>query len=152
MRERLDAPLSPAGRKCFVCGSDNPKGLKLKFYRLDHDAVTAELVPPPEWCGWDSLMHGGLQCLLLDEVTGWALVGLRGRYQCMTLSLEVKYRKPVRLDQKLTLIGRIVKETNTGSRVLGQILNQDGLVLCEAMAKIAHLNEERFSRIIESAP
>ena len=152
MRETLTPPARAGGRYCFVCGPDNPKGLHLQFYRLDDHAVTTEFDPPAEWCGWDGLMHGGLQCVLLDEVTAWAVSGLRQRPYMLTLSLEVKYRQPVRLGQKLVLVGRIISESERGSKVLGQILNQDGLVLSEATVKIIHVNEDRFTRIIRTAP
>lgn len=108
MREALTPPARAAGRNCFVCGPDNPKGLHLQFYRLDDDTGTTEYEPPAEWCGWDGLMHGELQGVLLDEITAWAVSGLRQRPFLLTLSLEIKYRKPVRLGQKLVLVGRIV--------------------------------------------
>ena len=152
MRVALTPPARARDRNCFVCGPDNPIGLHLQFYRLDDDAVTTEYEPPAEWCGWDGLMHGGLQCVLLDEITAWAVSGLHQSPYLLTLSLEVKYRQPVRLGQRLVLVGRIKHETARGSTVLGQILNQDGLVLSEAIAKILHLDEKRFNRIIASAP
>jgi acyl-coenzyme A thioesterase PaaI-like protein len=152
LREPLVPPDRTSSSKCFVCGPDNPKGLHLKFYRLDEDAVTAELTPPPEWSGWDGLMHGGLQCVLLDEVTAWAISGLRQKKYFLTAGLEVKYRKPVRLDQVLTLVGRIVSEDERSSRILGQILNRSGEVLSEATAKVLHLEPGRFQTIIEAAP
>ena len=139
-------------RHCFVCGPDNPAGLHLDFYRLDDDAVYTELVPPAQWQSWDGLMHGGLQCLLLDEVTAWALTGLRRRAHFFTTGLEIKYRRPVRLDQKITLVGRIMSETHTGSRVHGAIMNGAGDILSEATARIVHLSEDRFHRIIDDAP
>lgn len=152
MKEKLEHPSNEGATKCYICGLDNPKGLHLDFYRLDEDTVTAELVPPPEWHGWDGLMHGGLQSTLLDEVTGWAVTGLRDHEYTITLRLEVRYRKPVRLNQKLTLIGRIIKETHRGSLVLGQILNQDNEILCEGTAKLLHLDKKRFRRVVETAP
>ena len=56
VRESLKPLPESNAPKCFVCGQDNDKGLKLKFYRLDEDTVTAELVPPPEWSGWEGLI------------------------------------------------------------------------------------------------
>lgn len=153
MKVKLDRPTDRLnGNHCFVCGPDNPKGLHLEFYRLDDETVTAELEPPPEWTGWDQLMHGGLQCVLLDEITAWALTGLRNRQYFLTTGLEVRYRRPVRVKQKLTLVGRILEETSRGSRIQGQILNAAGDVLSEAVARVVHLDEGRFLDVVRSAP
>ncbi|MEW5722173.1 MAG: PaaI family thioesterase [Thermodesulfobacteriota bacterium] len=152
MTRPLKTPWRTSGRKCYLCGPENPEGLKLKFYRQDENTVTAEVYPPQFWCGWDGLMHGGLQCALLDEVTAWALTGLRDRRYFLTTSLAVKYRRPVRLDQKLRLVGCIVQESERGSEVLGQIQNEAGLVLSEATAKVLHLDREKFRRLVAAAP
>ncbi len=152
MNEPLTPPRRSGAEYCFVCGPENTQGLHLQFFRLDDDAVYTKFTPPAEWSGWKGLMHGGLQCVLLDEITAWALNGLRDRPHFFTSGLEVRYRKPVRLDQEITLVGRITSETNRGSRVLGQILNEAGEVLSEANARIVHVDADRFKKIVESAP
>ena len=70
----------------------------------------------------------------------------------MTTTLQVRFRKPVRLDQKITLVGRVIKTTNTGSRVRGELFSQDGQLLSEAEARIVHAGEKRFNRIVDTAP
>ncbi|MFH1090717.1 MAG: PaaI family thioesterase [Pseudomonadota bacterium] len=151
MQKALDWPEREGSRKCFICGPENSKGLHLKFFKLDEDAVTTEFYPPQEWSGWDGLMHGGLQCALLDEITAWAVSTLKGRVYFVTIGLEVRYRRPVRLDQKLTLIGRILKETGRGSRVLGRILDRKGRVLSEAESTVLHVDRERFQKLMASS-
>jgi len=152
LKQPLFTPPDTPASKCFVCGPDNPRGLHLQFHQQDGDRITAEIDPPEEWIGWDGLMHGGFQCLLLDEVTAWTVTGLLGREYCMTTTLEVRFRKPVRLGQKLTLVGQIIKTTHSGSRVRGELLSQDGQLLAEAEARIVHAGEQRFKRILETAP
>ena len=152
MSEHFAPPERSGDRYCFVCGPDNPKGLHLEFFRTEEDTVTSTFHPPMEWSGWEGLMHGGLQCVLLDEITAQALTRLAGRAYFLTTGLEVKYRKPVRLNQRLTLMGRILSRTERGSRVLGQILNDDGEVLSEAEARIVHVDSERFHAILDKAP
>ncbi len=140
------------GRKCFVCGPDNPQGLHLEFYKLDEETITAQVTPPPEWCGWDNLMHGGFHCVFLDEITAWAVTGLRGVKHFVTAGLDVRYRKPVRLNQTLVLKSSIIEESSRGAKVRGQICNQAGEVLSEAKVRIVYLDEERFHQIVDNAP
>ena len=152
MKQLILPPRRNSASSCFACGQDNPKGLHLKFYLKDDRTVTTDLVPPPEWCGWENLMHGGLQCVLLDEITAWAVTALAGREYFLTAGLDVKYRKPVRLDQKLTLIGRLLESSDRASRVHGQILGENGDVLSEATARVVHVDEARFQKILETLP
>jgi len=152
MKELIQRPPGGSGDKCFVCGPNNPKGLHLKFYCSDHRTVTTELVPPQEWNGWEGLMHGGLQCVLLDETVAWTVAGLIHKDFAVTTTLEVRYRKPVRLNQRLTLLGRVLWQSERGSRVEARILGQDGEVLSEATAKVVHMNEKLFEKMIDSVP
>jgi acyl-CoA thioesterase FadM len=69
-----------------------------------------------------------------------------------TTSLEVKYRRPVRIDQELHVVGRLLDNKGSKSRVQGLIMNSDGVVLVEAVARILHVTNEKFSEIIEKAP
>ena len=148
MRTPLKKAFEEDGNKCFACGTENTHGLKLEFYRIDDDNVMTELVPPSHWHGWQGLMHGGLQCVLLDEITAWAVAGLRDRRYFFTANLEVRYRKPVRLNQKLTVTGHIIQESERGSRVEGKIMDPDNQILSEATATFVYVDGDRFHRIV----
>ena len=58
-----------ADNYCFVCGKDNPLGLKIKV-RYYPDALAAEtaLTLPREYQGWADVIHGGILSTLLDEM------------------------------------------------------------------------------------
>ncbi|MCY4199337.1 MAG: PaaI family thioesterase [Gammaproteobacteria bacterium] len=64
---RLDTPAN----HCFVCGPNNPIGLKVKF-RLESEGESqvcrAEFTPAIEHSGYDSMTHGGIIFSLLDDV------------------------------------------------------------------------------------
>ena len=64
---RLDTPAN----HCFVCGPDNPIGLKVKF-RLENQEGTlycrAEFTPGEAHSGYNSMTHGGIIYSLLDDV------------------------------------------------------------------------------------
>lgn len=145
-----DHPARANSRNCFVCGPDNDRGLHLVFYQKDESTMAADVDPRPEWCGWDGVMHGGFQCVLLDEVTAWAASVLSGRPHMVTTSLEVKYRKTVSLSQKLRLEGRIVSQTHRGCTAQGRLMNLEGQVLSEAKAKVLFISEERLQKLAET--
>jgi acyl-coenzyme A thioesterase PaaI-like protein len=55
----------PNSRMCFVCGIENPIGLKLKFYTDDEGRCIARFQPKPEHQGSPGHLHGGLISTLL---------------------------------------------------------------------------------------
>jgi len=59
----------PNSRMCFVCGIDNPIGLKLKFYTDDEGRSIAHFRPKPEHQGYPGQLHGGIISALLDAPT-----------------------------------------------------------------------------------
>jgi acyl-coenzyme A thioesterase PaaI-like protein len=63
----------PNSRMCFVCGIDNPIGLKLKFYTDGEERCIARFQPKPEYQGYPGQLHGGIISSLLDEPTQIAL-------------------------------------------------------------------------------
>ncbi len=94
-------------RNCFVCGKDNPIGLKLDFYSQDNSA----------WCLWEThqnfegypeIMHGGIIATLLDEVMAKAI--LSGEQTAVTRELSIKYLKPALLNKTYKVFGQIVRQ------------------------------------------
>ncbi len=96
----------PDANQCFVCGLDNPLGLRLGF-RMDGDVCRAEFTPGPFHCGYENLVHGGIVFSALDDVmANWLfLQGMRGH----TARCEIRYREPVELGDVLRLEGRLIR-------------------------------------------
>jgi acyl-coenzyme A thioesterase PaaI-like protein len=59
----------PNSRMCFVCGIENPIGLKLKFYTDDVGRCIARFQPKLEHQGYAGQLHGGVISSPLDEPT-----------------------------------------------------------------------------------
>lgn len=86
--------------KCFVCGRDNPIGLKLVF-QPDGEGVRAEFVPSELHVGYAGLIHGGIISALVDD----ALANIwftRGR-KAVTAKIEVRFRREVRPGDRLII-------------------------------------------------
>jgi len=111
-------------RMCFVCGLENPIGLRLLFDE-DEERVWAEFIPRQEHQGWPGVLHGGLVCTLLDEVMARAFFFQEERWM-VTAKMEVRYFKPVPLEQPLTLMGGITKMRSRMIEAWGEIRLSDG--------------------------
>ena len=119
----------PNSRMCFVCGIDNPIGLKLKFYTDDGGRCIARFRPHEEHQGFPGQLHGGVISTLLDETMGRVLT--HQNVWAMTGRLEIKFAKPVPLDQELTIIGELTRNRSRAYEARGQIQLPDGTVLIE---------------------
>jgi acyl-coenzyme A thioesterase PaaI-like protein len=56
----------PQFSHCFVCGSENQRGLKIKFCLCD-EGVEAVFTPDVTHAGYENVVHGGILSALLDE-------------------------------------------------------------------------------------
>jgi uncharacterized protein (TIGR00369 family) len=98
-------------QRCYVCGKDNPAGLKVQF-DIDHTArtITGRFTPRREHEGWEGIVHGGIIATLLDE----AMVKLAAHLGVPAVSAEitVKFKAPAAPGVELVVTGKIVKEAN----------------------------------------
>lgn len=116
--------------QCFVCGSDNPLGLRLSF-RMEGEYCRSEFTPGPFHCGYDRLVHGGIiYCALDDVMANWLfLCGERAH----TARCEIRYREPVELGDTLQLEGRLVRRKGRLALMTGVARRaNDGAVVAEA--------------------
>ena len=129
----------PSSRHCFVCGVQNPFGLKLQFVDDGDSAVRAEVMVPEQFNGYPGVVHGGIVAAILDEVSGRALLA-RGhdiKNLFVTLKMEIRYRQPTPTNTPLTAIGQIVKVSASRATVHGEVRLPDGTVTAEADCLVA---------------
>ena len=130
----------PNSRMCFLCGIDNPIGLKLKFYTDDEGRCIARFHPKPEHQGYPGQLHGGIISALLDEVMGRVLA--MEDVWAMTGRLEVKFRKPVPLDRELTIVGELTRNRSRAYEARGEIQLPDGTALIEGSGMYIRIPDE----------
>ena len=119
----------PNSRMCFVCGIENSIGLKLSFYTDDEGRCIACFRPKPEHQGFPGQLHGGIISTLLDETMG-RILSMEDVW-VMTGRLEIKFRRPVPLDQELTIVGEMTRNRSRAYEARGEIRLPDGTTLVE---------------------
>jgi len=120
---------------CFVCGQNNPRGLKISVaYREAEMAAETEVSLPREFQGWAGVVHGGILATLLDEMMAQAVWHFAG--PGLTLGLEVRFHAPLKPDEKILVRG--VLHTQNGSRRLadGEIIRlADGVRIASGKSR-----------------
>ena len=130
----------PNSRMCFVCGIENPIGLHLHFYTDDEGRCNALFQPGPEHQGYPGHLHGGLISTLLDETMGRVLT--HEDVWVMTGRLEIRFLKPVPLDQELTIVGKLTQSRSRAHEARGQIRPPDGTPLAEGRGVYVRIPDE----------
>jgi uncharacterized protein (TIGR00369 family) len=117
---------------CFVCGKNNPLGLKASL-DVDQTANSAScrLMIPTEYQGWQGMVHGGVIAALLDEVCAYA--GMTVAEQVVTGELKTRYRKPVPVERLVTVSAKAGERTRRTVVVEAQ-LAMDGEILASGEA------------------
>ncbi|MBN1487820.1 MAG: PaaI family thioesterase [Anaerolineae bacterium] len=134
----------PTARMCFVCGRENPVGLRLHFYEdLEKEQVIAPVIIPDTYQGYPGITHGGIVAAILDETSGRAImINAESTPFWVTAKLELHYHKPTPTETPLTAVGWVVKRRRRVAEVAGEIRTADGEVTASVKAIMVYPHEE----------
>lgn len=121
-------------KMCFVCGVDNDSGLKTKYYVLENKRVLGIFQGQDIHQSYPTRMHGGIIAALLDEAIGRALQIDELEAWAVTIELNVKYHKPVPLNQTLYVVGWL----HSNGKIFdgeGYIMDEDHVILASSKSK-----------------
>ncbi|MFH1223905.1 MAG: PaaI family thioesterase [Pseudomonadota bacterium] len=125
----------PRDKGCFVCGSENPYGLKLRFNVEGDHSVSAKFSPPKHLIGYKDIMHGGAISAVLDDAMCWALYKSTGKFY-VTSQMTVNFKKPAPMDCELRVAGHAVRKDTNRARKMehakAQLIDTGGDVIAEA--------------------
>ncbi len=117
------------GELCFACGQENPIGLHLRDLEVDRGGVSGAFTPRPHYRGSSDTLHGGIAATAIDEICVWAGIMSEG-VLTVTGTLDLRYRAPLRVDDRITATGRV--ESRSGRRLaITGILQTGGRIAAE---------------------
>lgn len=133
--------------KCFVCGDENECGLKVKFFEED-EVAKAEFIVDQRFQGYKDILHGGIISALLDEVMIKAV--LARNILVVTAQIEVKFKKPVKVGEKLFMEGVIKEKKGRIFLTEGKITNEDGALVAWGSGKYVAC-DERMKKLLKKS-
>jgi len=134
------------GYNCFACGTANPIGLNLSFYRQG-EYICSDITLEKNYEGWENMAHGGIVSTLLDEGMSWTVIYFR-RIIFVTRRMKIKYIKPVPLYRLLTVKGKMIEGGNRRlCKASGLIQDEDKNTLVRAEATFAILSGKDLSLV-----
>ncbi|MFV0590570.1 MAG: PaaI family thioesterase [Draconibacterium sp.] len=110
---------------CFACSPYNHAGLQLEFWE-DGDEIVTKWKPSKMYEGWISVLHGGIQATLLDEIGGWVVM-LKLRTTGVTSDMSVQYLKPVTTgNTEISIRGKLVSYEGRIAKIDASLFNESG--------------------------
>ncbi len=117
----LDFP----GYGCFACDPRNKLGLRMKFYADDGKGeVFTRLRLDGHLSGFPGILHGGIQCALIDEVAFWAMFDKLKKIG-LTMKVEMDFVRKVENPGDLEVRGKIEEIKDRKVTVKVSIYNGD---------------------------
>jgi acyl-coenzyme A thioesterase PaaI-like protein len=101
------APRAERQNGCFVCGQDNPNGLRILFESEAGGGVSAVWIPAAAQEGFRGIVHGGVISTVLDEAMSKAVAATKS--EALTGELRVRFRHTVSTGETLCIRGWIVR-------------------------------------------
>ena len=136
----------PQGYHCFACGTANPIGLNLQFYRLA-DAVYSDITLEKNHEGWENVAHGGIVSTLLDEVMSWTIMYFKKIF-LVTRKMEVKYIRPVLIGTPLVIKGEVMDDSEPPKiRARADIRDDERNLLVRSNGEFIELPKDKLSAV-----
>ena len=132
-------------KMCFICGMENEYGLKASFFELEDDHLAGTFKPCKFHQGYPGRLHGGIASAILDEAMGRSILIEDENVWGVTIELNVKYKKPVPLNEEIMVICNL---TNVGSRLFeaeGKIMLPNGEAAVIATGKYIKLSLKKIT-------
>ena len=126
------------GVLCFACGVENERGLHMEF-RREGDRAICDYTPCAYQQGYPGRMHGGLVSTLIDEAMGWAVYG--AMQWGATARLNIRFRKPVGLDQPLHIEAWITNNRSKLIELRAEVRDPAGTLLAEGEGTFMKLDQ-----------
>ena len=141
MDETIESIPKLKGHNCFACGTANPIGFNLSFYRQG-EYVCSDITLGENYEGWENMAHGGIVSTLLDEVMSWAVIYFK-RIFFVTRRMKIKFIKPIPLYRLLTVRSKMIEGGNRRlCKARGLIQDDDKNILARAEATFAILSDK----------
>lgn len=139
-------PLPPT-RSCFVCGLENPIGLKLPIGAVP-GAVETRFRFRADCCGFTGVVHGGIVGTVLDEIMVWAASAETKQF-AYCAELTIRYLRPTRPGVEVVARGELV-ENKRGRLFLtrGELRDREGNLLAEATGKYLPIPAEMRASVL----
>jgi len=143
----MSQDFQPNSAFCFVCGVQNPNGLRVRFQNDGVGRVRVETRLRAPFQGYPDIAHGGIVAALMDEVMGRTMLTEDAQRLFYTAKMELRYRNPVPLYQDLVAVGRLLKDKGRAATAEGELYLPDGSLAIEGTATLFAVEAQELAQM-----
>ena len=149
MKEEIQNPYP--NNNCFFCGSENKKGLNLKFYwDKEKKETSTEYLPAQYFVGQGDILHGAIQMGLLDEIMGWTCY-ICTKEMAVTTALDINFVRPTYIcGAKITVTCQVISMEGAKVNMIATLSNNDGKKCTTATGTYHILPSNKYDDLIHS--
>jgi acyl-coenzyme A thioesterase PaaI-like protein len=113
------------GFRCFGCSNENESGLQMEFYDNGNEIICI-WKPKSHFQGWIDILHGGIQCALMDEMAAWVVIK-ELKTSGVTSRMDTRFVKGIKTDEgAITISGKLNRMIRNVAVIDVVIKNQSG--------------------------
>ncbi len=132
--------------ECFVCGPDNPRGLRLNIRAVGERCET-EFTPTVDLQGPPGITHSGLVTSVLDEVMSQLIY--THLEPAVTRKVETTFRRPMRIGVTYRITAEISGRNSRIITARAEARDPGGVQVARARGIFAPLDEDRVAKLLE---
>ncbi len=102
------------------------KWLDGKIIKAQYGKIELEFEVRPEMANPTGLLHGGMQCALMDDTIGMTTATLGFEGFPISIDFHVDYLGKVKVGENVRVIGKIMREGRNIIHVIGEIYDLEG--------------------------
>lgn len=118
-------------KMCIICGMDNDAGVKAQFYEMEDKSLYTIFKFKEIHQSYPGRVHGGMISAMLDELACRAFWIYEPNKLAVTMTMNVKLRKPVPYEKEVKGLGVITKITQRYFEAECRILSSENVLLAE---------------------
>ena len=118
---------------CFVCGRENPFGLRLSF-SCSNDRAFAEFRITTNYQGYRGIVHGGVIAAILDEAMIKAASS--DKRNAVTAAISIRFKNPLRVGEGASVEAVIKKSGRRLIEAYASIKGDYSRIFAEANGRL----------------
>ena len=126
----------PGSPGCVVCDNNgsNRRSLGLRiFWDEAAKSVRIPCEPDESWCGYSSIVHGGVVATVLDEAMAWAVKQVSGDW-AFTADCRLRFKRPIRTGVRYEAVAAVEELDRRRISASARFVDAEGVVSVEATA------------------
>lgn len=118
------------------------KWLNGKIMACDRGDLTIEFVIRPEMANPTGLLHGGMQCAMLDDIIGMMVATLGYKGFLLSIDLNVNYLGKVKVGETVIAHSHVNREGRNIVHAEAELKSSDGMLVASASSNLLKTSHE----------